>query len=758
MIASVMLALLGGCAGSAPSKPGDGGAGKGGVGGSTAGGGSGGGNAGTTGQDGGAAGTMDNPDAAATGGAGTGGATGSAGAGGVTAGGDGSAGAGGASGGGAGTGGSVGTAGAGGAGGGVVPGGLVLQVTGSPSPIAAGEVIVYRIDLSNTSTNTPTGSIAMTATIPQHAITLYYPRYPNGGASVGCDTCRFGSLLSWNVASLAPGERSVMYISAAVDNSTAFPPPAAGTLLTADITAKVGNTALDQSASIVVGARGLRVALDARPDRVAPLGVLSYTVTFGNPGGTSVAALLHVALPPGTTFQAAAGGGTLVGRAVEWDLGMLAPGFSDTRQFSVTVDAGTATGTLLLADAELRDPTSQQVLVHDAMDNLVATTSLLSMVMSGSPDSVAAGDIVEYTIVISNLSPNTPTGAFNVRATIPEHTTVMYFPRYPSGGVSVGCDTCRLGAGLTWSVASLEPGESTVEYISVAVDNSVNLPPPPAGTVLSSELTAFVFGSVSSRANLVVGQGARLDLKVNAVPNRVAPGAALNYTVNYGSAGRAAFGAALRVPVPAGTTFVSATGGGTASGGVVQWDLGNLAPGAVDSRQFSVNVDQAAVNGALVVANADLRRSDTQQSLSRAATSNLVASATFLSLSMTGTPTPAAAGDTIQYSLTFTNLSTNTATGAFNAVATIPEHTTVIHYPRYPTGGASVGCDTCRYGSNLTWPVASLAPGATTTQFISVAVDNTIGLPPPPAGSLLSLDVAAYVFGGTETTVVIPVQ
>ena len=43
-------------------------------------------------------------------------------------------------------------------------------------------------------------TIAVTATIPQHAIILKYP------VNVSCGTCRFGAVLSWNVASLAPGE------------------------------------------------------------------------------------------------------------------------------------------------------------------------------------------------------------------------------------------------------------------------------------------------------------------------------------------------------------------------------------------------------------------------------------------------------------------------------------------------------------------------------------------------------------------------
>jgi hypothetical protein len=66
----------------------------------------------------------------------------------------------------------------------------------------------------------------------------------------------------------------------------------------------------------------------------------------------------------------------------------------------------------------------------------------------------------------------------------------------------------------------------------------------------------------------------------------------LEYTIP----GEAALGVTdvvLTSPVPAGTSFVRASHGGTASGGEVTWHLGNLAPGDTGQVTFTVRVDGA---------------------------------------------------------------------------------------------------------------------------------------------------------------------
>ena len=63
-------------------------------------------------------------------------------------------------------------------------------------------------------------------------------------------------------------------------------------------------------------------------------------------------------------------------------------------------------------------------------------------------------------------------------------------------------------------------------------------------------------------------------------PPTATTGSNITYTITYGNTGGAAAnGVVIRDPVPAGTTFVSATAGGTNVAGVVTWNIGTVNAG-----------------------------------------------------------------------------------------------------------------------------------------------------------------------------------
>src|SRR5438093_352169 len=81
-------------------------------------------------------------------------------------------------------------------------------------------------------------------------------------------------------------------------------------------------------------------------------------------------------------------------------------------------------------------------------------------------------------------------------------------------------------------------------------------------------------------------------------PDPVGAGANLTYTLAYSNTGTAnATGVVLTDTVPANTTFVSATVGGTLASGVSTWSAGNLAAGASGSVQMVVRVASPLANG-----------------------------------------------------------------------------------------------------------------------------------------------------------------
>ena len=80
-------------------------------------------------------------------------------------------------------------------------------------------------------------------------------------------------------------------------------------------------------------------------------------------------------------------------------------------------------------------------------------------------------------------------------------------------------------------------------------------------------------------------------------PASVVSGADLIYTITYGNAGQtSATGVVITDPLPAGTSFVSATAGGQLSAGVVTWNIGTVASG-VTGRTVSFTVHVNATSG-----------------------------------------------------------------------------------------------------------------------------------------------------------------
>ena len=88
----------------------------------------------------------------------------------------------------------------------------------------------------------------------------------------------------------------------------------------------------------------------------------------------------------------------------------------------------------------------------------------------------------------------------------------------------------------------------------------------------------------TAQSDAMVEENRSLELEIDADREPVAPGETLRYELSFGNqSGTATTDTELRFPLPAGTSLVEASDGGTLVGNEVVWDLGTLNPG--DSRQ-----------------------------------------------------------------------------------------------------------------------------------------------------------------------------
>ena len=358
-----------------------------------------------------------------------------------------------------------------------------------------------------------------------------------------------------------------------------------------------------------------------------------------------------------------------------------------------------------------------------------ALAQVTAISISATPDPVKPGERVFYTVTITNRTANTVNG-WLVSATVPDHTTVIWSDR--SGGNCSSLSTCGPGATISWNIPNLGAGQSESVTFAALVD-SVNAPP--NGTLLHSVATVAsnnAGGGASASSDVVVSAAPPMLMGLVDGPDPAAPGAPLTYTLTYGNpSGVTSPAGVLSMAVPTGTTFSSATAGGTLVGNTVQWTIGALASGASGQRQLAVQVDAGTANGSVVLGTADWRDSATAQSLARANAATAVAAAPVAAITLSATPDPVKPGERVFYTVTITNRTANTVNG-WLVSATVPDHTTVIWSDR--SGGNCSSLSTCGPGATISWNIPNLGAGQSESVTFAALVDSVNA---PPNGTLL---------------------
>src|SRR5207247_1022612 len=199
-------------------------------------------------------------------------------------------------------------------------------------------------------------------------------------------------------------------------------------------------------------------------------------------------------------------------------------------------------------------------------------------------------------------------------------------------------------------------------------------------------------------------------------PDPVVAGGTITYTLNYANTGNSgATGLILSDTIPVNTTFVSATGGGSLSAGVVTWSIGSLAAGGSGSVTLMVGVASPLANGTVITDGTYSIGSVETAPVSGVATTTTVTSAPVLAVTATDAPDPVVAGGTITYTLNFSNTGNSGATGVVLS-DTVPVNTTFVS----ATGGGLLSAGI------VTWSIGPLAAGVSGSVQIVVRVASPL--------------------------------
>lgn len=213
--------------------------------------------------------------------------------------------------------------------------------------------------------------------------------------------------------------------------------------------------------------------------------------------------------------------------------------------------------------------------------NALATPMSLNLNKVASASEVEVGEVFTYTLTVTNEHPVFTTNNVMLSDTIPAGTTFVS----ASGGGSL------VGNTVEWSAATLAANTAWAVTLAVQVNNNATSPVVNDSYSVSSDEVATVAGP----AVPVTVTPLALQIGKSAATTVIA-GEDLSYTITVTNPQEFATlnNVVIVDTLPAGTTFVSATGGGSLVGDEVHWSTATLAPGAVWTVTLVVNVPTTA--------------------------------------------------------------------------------------------------------------------------------------------------------------------
>jgi uncharacterized repeat protein (TIGR01451 family) len=638
---------------------------------------------------------------------------------------------------------------------------LSVTKTDTPDPVLRGQNLTYTISVTNNgpsqannasmSDPLPLGTTFQSITPPAGWTCMTPPINTNGtvscmrtGGAMPLATEQFTLVVQ--VDAMAPGGNL---------NNTAT--------VAAPSDPNSGNN--QATATTLVEVADLTVSKVDSPDPVPPGATLTYMITVTNNGPTvSNNVTMDDTLPPQALFQS-------VSAPAGWsctDPGVGNPGLVQCMKASLAVGSEVIT-ILVTVNAGPGVSFMNTAMVSAASDpntgnnSSTATTMVESADLTVSkvdtPDPVAPGGLLTYTIGVTNNGPTTATNAM-MSDPLPAQTTFQSFMA-PAGW------TCMTPAPNTNGTVSCSKPTLAVGTENIVVVVQV-APMTPGGTMISDTATVASIsdpntGNNSATAVTTVEQ-ADLTVSKTDSPDPVGPGQNLTYTIGVTNLGpNAATNAMMSDTLPSQALFQSIT---PAAGwmcttppigmtGTVNCSKATMAVGGPENIVVVVQVDPNTPGGTTISNTATVAVASDPNPNNNSATEDTFVGIPILTIDkMVDNPGPVQSGDVLTYFIDIENVGSLAATNTV-VVDPVPAGTS------YVAGSCTTPQGSCGLvGGNVEWQLGTVPVGPVLTLTFQVQVNP----PPLPPGEITNFgyyvdsDQTDPVFGDPVSTILIPVE
>lgn len=359
----------------------------------------------------------------------------------------------------------------------------------------------------------------------------------------------------------------------------------------------------------------------------------------------------------------------------------------------------------------------------------------LSVSVASTPDPVAPGGSVTYTVTVTN---NGTDDAENVTV------GTVAGPDAGTGTTSVGCAEDPNGFG-SCSLGTLAAGASVQFTLTRPVDAMAMGTLTLEATVTSSTVDPSPLNNIAVESTAVSGGGggmADISLLKTDSADPIAPGATLTYSLAVLNNGPDdALNVVLVDTLPAGLSGAVTTGCAESPGGVGGCSLGTVEAGSSKSVTLTVTVDAVAGTTLNNTATVSSDTEDPNFANNTATESTTVGAGTAdLVISMDDDVDPVNAGDMLTYTVEVANLAGDTATGV----------TVTLTLPGSVTAPATVGCVEDPNGIP-TCTLPDIDPGTFETFTVTVTTDAGV-FDPLIAQATVASDADDPNLGNNTTT------